>query len=200
MKLKQFFNSELVSLPRGGFDDATETFDQFLETLLERYLRQLQSIDDPEFPEFQSALSDLVTTSRALATSLVQALRISLEGRVHLAYQEISKELSKVDWTPFCSELAEPDSSFSLGDPFSPYFYAIHHPPLYRIRSDRSEFKIPDRGDIFHVPFEKRRLVGNQRYSIAGLPCLYLRSSLWICWEELDDQRWTAFGFLDSES
>ena len=38
---------------------------------------------------------------------------------------------------------------------------------------------------IFHVPFEKRHLVGNQRYSIAGLPCLYLGSSLWICWEEL---------------
>lgn len=55
----------------------------------------------------------------------------------------------------------------------------------YRIRCDRSEFKIPQRGDIFHVPFEKRRLVGNQRYSIAGLPCLYLGSSIWICWEEL---------------
>lgn len=40
--------------------------------------------------------------------------------------------------------------------------------------------------DIFHVPFENRNLVRNQRYSIAGLPCLYLGSSTWICWEELD--------------
>jgi hypothetical protein len=28
-------------------------------------------------------------------------------------------------------------------------------------------------------------LVENRRYSVAGLPCLYLGSSLWICWEEL---------------
>jgi hypothetical protein len=41
------------------------------------------------------------------------------------------------------------------------------------------------RKDIFHVPFESRNLVQNQRYSIAGLPCLYLGSSIWICWEEL---------------
>lgn len=185
MKLKEFFNSELVSLPRGGFDDGKETFDQFLETLLERYLYQLQLIDDPDFPEFNVALSALIVTSRTLATSIVKAVRTSLDGRVHLAYQEISQELSKIDWTPFRCELSEPSNSFNLGDPFSPYLYAIRYPPLYRIRSDRSEFKIPDRGDIFHVPFEKRRLVGNQRYSISGLPCLYLGSSLWICWEEL---------------
>jgi hypothetical protein len=185
MKLKEFFNSDLVSLPRGGFDDAKETFDQFLEKLLECYLCQLESIDDPEFPEIESALPDLVATSRTLAASVLKALRNSLDGRVHLAYQEMSTELSKIDWTPFCSELADSNGSINLNDPFSPYLYAIRHPPLYRVRSDRSEFKIPERGDIFHVPFEKRRLVGNQRYSIAGLPCLYLGSSLWICWEEL---------------
>ena len=39
--------------------------------------------------------------------------------------------------------------------------------------------------ELFHVPFEKRHLVSNQRYSIAGLPCLYLGSSAWVCWEEL---------------
>lgn len=185
MRLKEFFNSEIVSLPRGGFNDATETFAEFLEKLLERYLQQLLLIDDPEFPEIKSALSNLAATSRTLAASVVRALRTSLDGRVHLAYQEIAQELSKIDWMPFRSELAEPSSSFNLSDPFSPYLFTIHHPPLYRIRSDRSEFKIPDRGDIFHVPFEKRRLVGNQRYSITGLPCLYFGSSLWICWEEL---------------
>ena len=182
---KEFFNSDLVSLPRGGFDDAKETFDQFLEKLLECYLCQLESIDDPEFPEIESALPDLVATSRTLAASVLKALRNSLDGLVHLAYQEMSTEFSKIDWTPFCSELADSNGSINLNDPFSPYLYAIRHPPLYRVRSDRSEFKIPERGDIFHVPFEKRRLVGNQRYSIAGLPCLYLGSSLWICWEEL---------------
>jgi hypothetical protein len=39
--------------------------------------------------------------------------------------------------------------------------------------------------DLFHIPFEKRQLVASQRYSIPGLPSLYLASSLWIAWEEL---------------
>jgi hypothetical protein len=145
----------------------------------------LQLIDDPEFPDLKAALPDLARASQTLSASLVKAVQTSLNGLGHVAYQEISNELSKIDWTPFRSTLEKANDSINLSDPFSPYQYAIDHPPLYRIRSDRSEFKIPDRGDIFHVPFEKRRLVGNQRYSITGLPCLYLGSSLWICWEEL---------------
>ena len=31
---------------------------------------------------------------------------------------------------------------------------------------------------IFHIPFDKRNLVGNERYSISGFPCLYLASSV----------------------
>lgn len=39
--------------------------------------------------------------------------------------------------------------------------------------------------DMFHIPFEKRRLVAPQRFSILGLPCLYTARSLYVCWEEL---------------
>lgn len=185
MKLEEFFNSELVSLPKGGFDDAKEAFDHFLEELFERYQRQLKLIDDSEFPDFKAAMPDLAGVSQTLSASLVKAVRASLNGRVHRTYQEVSCELSKIDWNPFRSTLKETNEPINLSDPFSPYRYAIDHPSLYRIRSDRAEFRTPSRGDIFHVPFEKRRLVGNQRYSITGLPCLYLGSSLWICWEEL---------------
>lgn len=35
------------------------------------------------------------------------------------------------------------------------------------------------------MPFEKRHLVTRQRYSLPGLPCLYLGGTLYICWEEV---------------
>lgn len=41
------------------------------------------------------------------------------------------------------------------------------------------------RDQMFHIPFSKRHLVANQRFSIAGLPCLYLGSSIYVCWLEL---------------
>ena len=39
---------------------------------------------------------------------------------------------------------------------------------------------------MFHIPFEKRSLTTNQRYSISGYPCLYLGTSVYGCWEELN--------------
>jgi hypothetical protein len=54
---------------------------------------------------------------------------------------------------------------------------------LYRIR--QSEVDLVKRKQIFHIPFNDRHLVANQRYSIAGLPCLYLGSSIYVCWLEL---------------
>ena len=55
---------------------------------------------------------------------------------------------------------------------------------LYRMRV--SPETIYDSNEIFHIPFNKRHLVESRRYSIAGLPCLYLGSSHFICWYELN--------------
>lgn len=39
--------------------------------------------------------------------------------------------------------------------------------------------------ELFHIPFNKRHLIQNQRYSLNGIPCLYLGKSVYVCWEEL---------------
>ncbi|MBI6189386.1 hypothetical protein JEP98_09460 [Providencia rettgeri] len=54
---------------------------------------------------------------------------------------------------------------------------------LYRVRC--SNFELKTRQEMFHIPFNLRHLVGTQRYSIAGLPCLYLGSSIYVCWQEM---------------
>ncbi|UAB71652.1 hypothetical protein INR79_07075 [Vibrio sp. SCSIO 43132] len=54
---------------------------------------------------------------------------------------------------------------------------------LYRVRV--SESPLTARKDMFHIPFNMRHLVGAQRYSIAGLPCLYLGTSIYVCWQEM---------------
>lgn len=41
------------------------------------------------------------------------------------------------------------------------------------------------KSEIFHIPFEERHNVRSQRYSIPGLPCLYLGGSVYTCWREL---------------
>lgn len=39
--------------------------------------------------------------------------------------------------------------------------------------------------EMLHIPFSKRALVKTERFSIPGLPCLYLGTSSYVCWIEL---------------
>lgn len=55
--------------------------------------------------------------------------------------------------------------------------------PFYRVRT--SSNKTLRREELFHIPFEIREKVSTQRYSIPGLPCLYVADSIFVCWEEM---------------
>ncbi|MGG3801228.1 hypothetical protein [Metabacillus fastidiosus] len=55
---------------------------------------------------------------------------------------------------------------------------------LYKMRTGSNH--IYSREEMFHIPFELRGLVSTNRYSIPGLPCVYLGSSPLTCWEELN--------------
>lgn len=39
--------------------------------------------------------------------------------------------------------------------------------------------------DMLHIPFNKRHIVKSERFSIPGLPCLYLGNSTYACWVEM---------------
>jgi len=55
---------------------------------------------------------------------------------------------------------------------------------FYRMRY--SEDLLTSREEIFHIPLRKRRKIKLQRYNIPGLPALYLSSSIYTCWVEMD--------------
>lgn len=53
-------------------------------------------------------------------------------------------------------------------------------------RGRRNINNILNKYDMFHIPYDKRYLVGNQRFSLSGFPLLYLSSSLFGVYLELD--------------
>ena len=57
----------------------------------------------------------------------------------------------------------------------------------YRIRPQEDFIKVYKAKEMFHIPFEMRYKVKNQRFSINGYPCLYLGRSVWGCWEEMHE-------------
>lgn len=52
-----------------------------------------------------------------------------------------------------------------------------------RITNPNSSFLY---NDMFHIPLNKRERVSTQRYSIPGVPCIYLGQNSYVCWKELD--------------
>lgn len=40
--------------------------------------------------------------------------------------------------------------------------------------------------EMLHIPFNKREIVKSERFSIPGLPCLYLSNSSYCCWLEMN--------------
>ena len=65
---------------------------------------------------------------------------------------------------------------------------------LYKARVAESNYLF-SQDEMFHIPYEKRNKIGNQRFSVSGLPCLYLGSSSYICWEELGRVDFSACNF-----
>ena len=55
---------------------------------------------------------------------------------------------------------------------------------LYKARKSDSYY-LYCKEEMYHIPYDMRCKVGNFRFSISGMPCLYLGSSSYVCWEEL---------------
>jgi hypothetical protein len=187
MTLSEFFTHKTVELPRGGFKEGKQTFDDFLSEVFSDYAALVQTVEDHEFPGICAGAREHLTEIRELSDQIVSAIKHYLQGYPHQAYEEIEKSLRLLGTDKLTTNLSGYTPGSSQGYPFDNFLESTLHPPLYRMRSDRTAVAAGNltRKNIFHVPFEMRRLVRNQRYSIAGLPSLYLGSSIWISWDEL---------------
>ncbi|WP_434796389.1 hypothetical protein [Terrisporobacter vanillatitrophus] len=61
---------------------------------------------------------------------------------------------------------------------------------FFKARVGYSNF---DKKDMLHIPFCRRELVSTQRFSIPGIPCLYLGTTSYVCWLEMDKPQDNVF-------
>lgn len=82
------------------------------------------------------------------------------------------------------------------------YYNELNNKSLYlfRARVGKEQF---NKKDILHIPFNKRELVSTERFSIAGVPCLYLGTTSLVCWLEMgkpNDNEFNVSSFKVSET
>ncbi len=56
----------------------------------------------------------------------------------------------------------------------------------------RTEY-FKDYKEMYHIPLDKRDLVGTERFSVPGIPCLYLGCSIYDIWLELGRPPYSKF-------
>jgi len=113
---------------------------------------------------------DLSERLKQLKNGILDTLQLYYEGKVLKATNKFNSVLDTLFYP-----LLKPVDSIAQGTSF------------YRARvDDHKGFK---RQDLFHCPFEDRHKLGTNRYSVPGLPALYLGGSTYVCWEEFQRHR-----------
>lgn len=106
----------------------------------------------------------------ALTKGLVEALRKAVRGQPSLARAAFDVAL----------EAVRPAVERLISIPITRKTLRT----VYRMRPGTTHAGYRSK-DLFHIPFELGHLVGPQRYSIPGVPMLYLGRSLMACYEEM---------------
>lgn len=164
MNIKEFLTHPDIQLPLRW--DGSD-FKEFMRNRVKRYHRlRTQLTEAPR--AIRKLIEEKRTVTEAFRDAVPEIVEETFLGRPQDAYRrfeevipELGNAVGVIRTIPFGEEV----------------------PFLFRVRTD-----IPgtaDPADLFHIPFEKRHLVSTQRFSIPGLPCLYLSGSLYTCWCEM---------------
>lgn len=78
---------------------------------------------------------------------------------------------------------------FGILDKMKPYLMIgytgdSHKYSYFRIRKVNEKQEKFERNEMFHIPLNKNHLIGPERYSMPGYPCLYFATQIELCWYE----------------
>lgn len=154
-----------------------------------------------EILQGKNGYTNIVKRQEALGNHFQDLLNKYLQDSDEASFQKIGgKEYVKSKAEEIINMLNECCDAFLSGDiadainmMYNCYFkdgiilktiQLISESTFYRMRK-ASDYKIFDKEEMFHIPFEKNYLVRNERFSISGFPSLYLGKSVYVCWEEV---------------
>lgn len=134
---------------------------------------------------------------------IIKSVKCYYNGDIAKAKNKIIKLLKKYTTNDFI--ISELDKSYAFRGlaPFSELldeekdgymndYREMNEYPLsfFKARLGNSTF---EKKDMLHIPFCNRELVSTQRFSIPGVPCLYLGTTSYVCWLEMDKPQDSVF-------
>jgi len=171
MKITEFLSNELFLLPI--IQPPKQDFKQFIFKQLDSFNLKLTELNEQQthFDDVSHyPIERICNRQRHLSDQIKATLDAYYNGKPSEAFRNLSEGM--------ISNLKNFNDVLNVRTYFSDENF-------YRIRLHKENFPI-EINSFFHIPFEKRGLVKTQRFSIPGFPSLYLGSSVYLCWEELN--------------
>ena len=125
--------------------------------------------------------SNIVTEVQNYVEKISDTIRLYYSGYTSDAQKMVDEMVDEV-----CSNsefaISNIDNSISFGG--GPNNEGMPRVNFFRARCND---RITDYNhkEMLHIPFNQRSKVGSARFSIPGLPCLYLGNTSYVCWLEL---------------
>lgn len=147
---------------RNSKNENEADFEAFIVNKLQSYMGALRALNTNTF----LSVDDIRTTEEN-CDNIINAVRIYLDGLPESAFQNLKQCLDRIE-----------------GMNLVPLTTGWKNNKYYKMRLGSSNHMY-SASAMFHIPFEARGLVKSNRYSIPGLPCVYLGSTPLTCWEEM---------------
>jgi len=177
MNVDEFIGSEILKMPIDWHEDDSRGCYFAINSKLIGYCNYLDHLDGQddlfENNKWDLDFIEVKKLARKLALGLSNVLSKYLnESNRYAAYEVFKNTLEEEH--KYGSE-----SSIRLEQ-----LLLVQRIPDISYRIRYSEFSLLDQKDLFHIPFEERYKVADERYSVSGNPCLYLSNSLYLCFRE----------------
>lgn len=162
MKIEEFYKliKDILQIDREG-----DLFPSHLNKLFGAYIVSCEDIDEAYFNNATEKKA-LISQIEKVCKMIEDCLRLYSSAKLDESIA-LMREILKHD--SFCAYKVKQESIW------------------YRSRLVDGRERVLPAKEMFHVPFELVRKIGNNRFSISGYPCLYLSNTIWACWEEMKE-------------
>lgn len=159
---------EFYRLAKGFLLEPREekSFSSHLQSLLGGYLEAFMDIDDACFKDGSIGKDSLKGEIEEISRRIIDCLDLYSRAKLDECIS-LMRDILNLD--VFCTYVLDTEDVW------------------YRSRMVDGKERVLKAKDMFHVPFELVRKIGNNRFSISGYPCLYLSNTIWACWEEMKE-------------
>lgn len=148
-----------------------------------KYLSQNKAFQD----------KDLLKEIDKVNKNIIKSIKCYYEGKIIDSIELIKTILNYYSKNQFFLSELDKNYAFRSGAPFYDLISENGTDIDYKEMNEceLSFFKartedVYERKEMLHIPLNRRELISTQRFSIPGIPCVYLGTTSYVCWLELN--------------